>query len=251
MALIEEMEKQGNFLFRYRGILPIIILLVGLVFFLYSEWLRVSLGRPELPFDRFDQLLCLIFALLGFGIRIYTVGHTPKNTSGRNTTGQLADELNTSGIYSIVRHPLYLGNFFMWLGMAVLTMNFWFITSFIFLFWVYYERIMLAEEQFLNRKFGAAYNEWAIRTPAFFPRFRNWRKPALGFNWIKVLKKEKTGLVAVFTVIFLFDILQGSIQNKLLVLEPDFWSVALLVSLIFYVTIKLAKSRLKFLREEQ
>jgi protein-S-isoprenylcysteine O-methyltransferase Ste14 len=251
MALIEEMEKQGNFLFRYRGILPIIILLVGLVFFLYSEWLRVSLGRPELPFDRFDQLLCIFFALLGFGIRIYTVGHTPKNTSGRNTAGQLADELNTSGIYSIVRHPLYLGNFFMWLGMAVLTMNFWFITSFIFLFWVYYERIMLAEEQFLNRKFGSAYNEWASRTPAFFPRFRNWRKSALEFNWIKVLKKEKTGLLAVFTVIFLFDILQDSIRNKLLVLELNFWSVALLVSLIFYVSIKLAKYRLKVLKEEQ
>ncbi|MBW6498500.1 MAG: DUF1295 domain-containing protein [Bacteroidales bacterium] len=70
------------------------------------------------------MVICLFFCLLGFGIRIYIVGHTPKNTSGRNTSGQLADELNTTGVYSVVRHPLYLGNFFMWLGMAVITLKF-------------------------------------------------------------------------------------------------------------------------------
>jgi len=83
---------------------------------------------------------------LGLFIRAYAVGHTPANTSGRNTKEQLADELNTTGIYSMVRHPLYLGNFFMWLGAAVLTKNGWFIVAFILLYWIYYERIMFAEE---------------------------------------------------------------------------------------------------------
>jgi len=247
MALIEEMERQGNFLFRYRGTLPLIVLVVGLLLFAHSQWLRVSLGQPELPFDRFDQLVCLFFCFLGFGIRVYTVGHTPKNTSGRNTTGQLADELNTTGIYSVVRHPLYLGNFFLWLGMAVLTMNFWFITSFIFLYWVYYERIMFAEEQFLRGKFGPTYLDWASRTPAFIPRLHQWQKSSLGFNWRKVIKKEKTGLLAVFTLLFLFDLIQNSIRNKLLTFELDFWSVAFAMSLLTYMILKFGRKQIRFL----
>ena len=45
-----------------------------------------------------------------FDQNLYCWAYT-KNTSGRNTHDQVADSLNTSGIYSIVRHPLYVGNF--------------------------------------------------------------------------------------------------------------------------------------------
>uniref|UniRef100_A0A7C3Z7K4 DUF1295 domain-containing protein n=1 Tax=Desulfobacca acetoxidans TaxID=60893 RepID=A0A7C3Z7K4_9BACT len=31
---------------------------------------------------------------------------------------QLQKVWKTSGMYAIVRHPLYLGNFFMWLGLT-------------------------------------------------------------------------------------------------------------------------------------
>jgi hypothetical protein len=34
MALQEEMEKQGNFLFKYRGYLPLIIVAIGLAVFI-------------------------------------------------------------------------------------------------------------------------------------------------------------------------------------------------------------------------
>lgn len=250
MALIEEMEQQGNFLFRYRGNLPIIILVVGLIYFIFSEYLRVSLGKPPLLFDRYDQILALFFCLLGFSIRTYTVGHSARNTSGRNTAQQVADEVNTTGIYSVVRHPLYVGNFFMWLGIAVLTMNIWFILTFILIYWVYYERIMFAEEQYLRQKFGNAYLEWAGRTPAFIPRLSNWKKPALKFTWKKVLKKEKTGLLAVFSVLFLFDFLQDSIRKGMPDLKIDFWSIALIFSLVFYLFLKFSQKRLAFLKEE-
>ncbi|MEE4177315.1 MAG: isoprenylcysteine carboxylmethyltransferase family protein [Bacteroides sp.] len=250
MALIEEMEQQGIFLFRHRGTLPIFILVAGLIFFVFSEYLRISLGEPPLWFDRYDQILALFFCLLGFSIRAYTVGHSAKNTSGRNTAKQVADEVNTTGIYSAVRHPLYVGNFFMWLGVAVLTMNVWFILTFILLYWVYYERIMFAEEQYLRQKFGEVYLEWARRTPAFIPRFRNWEKPALKFNLKKVLKKEKTGLLAVFSVLFLFDFLQDSIRKGLPDLKIDFWVIAFIFSLIFYFFLKSSQNRLSFLREE-
>lgn len=37
MALLEEFEKQGNWLFRYRGVLPLIILAVGAFIYIRAE----------------------------------------------------------------------------------------------------------------------------------------------------------------------------------------------------------------------
>lgn len=37
MALKEEFEQQGNWLFRYRGVLPIIILFIGAYLYLQTE----------------------------------------------------------------------------------------------------------------------------------------------------------------------------------------------------------------------
>lgn len=91
-----------------------------------------------------------------------TVGYTPKKTSGRNTKkGQVADYLNTKGMYSIVRNPLYLGNFFMGLGIFLFLCIWWVEFIYTLVFMLYYERIIFAEEQFLVKKFKQQYMEWA------------------------------------------------------------------------------------------
>lgn len=113
--------------------------------------------------------------------------------------------LNTAGIYSTVRHPLYLGNFLMWLGIALLTCSVGFIAAFVFAYWIYYERIMYAEEQFLRRKFGNTYLRWAERTPAFIPSLKQFKPNGLPFSWKKVIKKEKNGVFALFLLFSLFD----------------------------------------------
>jgi protein-S-isoprenylcysteine O-methyltransferase Ste14 len=125
MALQEEFELQGNFLFRYRGVLPLIILLLALLAYIHHVTILLENGKE--PVGGYYNYLCLSVTLLGFAIRVYTVGYTPDNTSGRNTKEQIADELNITGIYSLVRHPLYVGNFFMWLGMGLLSQNGWYI----------------------------------------------------------------------------------------------------------------------------
>ena len=71
-----------------------------------------SQEKDAISYNLTEEMIFLAVSLLGEAIRIITVGHAPRNTSGRNTTeGQVADVINTSGIYSIIRHPLYVGNF--------------------------------------------------------------------------------------------------------------------------------------------
>jgi protein-S-isoprenylcysteine O-methyltransferase Ste14 len=206
MELQEQFEHQGNWLFKRRGTLPLLLLLAGIV-------ARVYYSRDVTPlFDdtpfRIDGYIpiCILVSLLGLAIRAYTVGHAADKTSGRNTSEQIAETLNQTGIYSIVRHPLYLGNFIAWLGIALSLRSYWFVAVFSLVYWIYYERIMFAEERFLQRKFGETFSEWARRTPAFIPDFRLFVRPENPFRWRKVLRQEKNGLAALFIIFSLFDL---------------------------------------------
>ncbi len=241
MALQEEFEKRGNWLFRYRGSLPIIIFLVGMALYLRTKVHPESFFLHETSLENYYQYFCFAISLLGLFVRIYTMGRTPKNTSGGNVKKQVAGRLNTTGSYSLVRHPLYVGNFFMWLGPTLLTGHIWFILIFGLAYWLYYERIMFAEEQFLRNKFGSPYLEWAQDVPAFLPHFRRFVKPDLPFSWRKVLKKEKNGIAAVFLIFLVFDV-----AGQIIVNEQNynyFFAVGFIVSVLSYIIIKVLKKR--------
>lgn len=243
MGLQEEIELQGNFLFRYRSFLPLPILLLAIVAYILQ--VTILLEKEDYSIDGFYNYACLAVTLFGFIIRIYTVGYSPDNTSGRNTKEQLAGELNTTGIYSIVRHPLYVGNFFMWLGFALLTQTPWFILAFVFMYWVYYERIMFAEEQFLRRKFGTVYLRWAKKTPAFIPRFTKFKKPITIFKIMKVIKQEKTGFLSIFLLYFVFYEIGLCLMLKTISINFNFWFYAMVFGVVAYLLIKLSEKKIK------
>ena len=115
MKLADYLSEKGQRFFRVRSYLP--LLLLPLVYFERGHF-RAPIGS-ELA-ERMFELGCFLISLLGEGIRISTVGYIPRHTSGRNVTAQRADTLNTGGMYSIVRNPLYLGDFFMALGVVLL-----------------------------------------------------------------------------------------------------------------------------------
>lgn len=235
MALKEEFEKSGNWLFRWRSYLPLLltgIILIGVRNFEYP-------GHSHM-LDRLWEIVCLMISFLGLGIRIYTVGHTPSGTSGRNTRRQKAEVLNTTGIYSIVRHPLYLGNFFCWPGISMFVHIWWVSLIFILVFWLYYERIMFAEEEFLKRRFGKQYETWANKTPAFLPRFKNWKPAALSFSLRNVLKREYSGLFAIIASFTFLEIISDIfVEGKL---EFDLiWIILFSVGLVTCLTLRTLK----------
>lgn len=203
MALVHEFENSGNWLFKRRSWLPVFMIVAGIIAMYLSN-------RQAIIFDMRDELIFLGVSILGEIIRILTVGFAPRNTSGRNTVnGQIADELNTTGIYSILRHPLYLGNFFMWLGPVLFLRSISFTLIFGLLYWIYYERIMFAEEQFLRKKFGDAYDKWSEKVSSFIPWSFNFIPPKLPFSMKNVLKREYNSFINIFAIFILLDLFRN------------------------------------------
>lgn len=248
MALTEEFEKTGNWLFRWRSFLPLVL------YVLAATVICADADSHQPLFTMQWAGICLVIAMIGQIIRSITIGYTPKGTSGRNTKmGQVAEVLNTKGIYSTVRHPLYLGNFFMWLGIIMYVGNQWFTAICILLFWLYYERIMLAEEQFLRRKFGAQYEKWSETIPPFIPSLSKYKSSGVSFSLRNVLKREYSGFFAVFLSFALLDALKNYIHLGFTQWQDaitPFWWILLLINFPLFLLLRFLKKKTKILDVE-
>jgi protein-S-isoprenylcysteine O-methyltransferase Ste14 len=241
MALREELERSGNWLFRHRSYLPIVMLIpiiVALRGFHYPD------GRHDMDLEW--EMFCLGIGLVGLAIRALTVGFTPEGTSGRNTAGQVAASLNTRGMYAMVRHPLYLGNYLMWLGPALFPRVWWVPVLLTFVFWLYYERIMFAEEEFLRRSFGAEYEEWAARTPAFLPRHIRWVAPKLPFSTRNVLRREYSGFFGLIATFAVLEVISDYIATGGFEWDPV-WAGIFGTSLVIYLVLRTLKHQTRVL----
>lgn len=95
----------------------------------------------------------------------------------------------------------------------------WLVVLGISAFWLYYERIVAAEEAFLETKFGEEYVVWVEKTPAYFPRFRSRRAPALPFSLKNVLKREYTGFFVIVASFTLLDIAEDFLSEGTLEMD--------------------------------
>lgn len=245
MALREEFEGIGNWLFRWRSYLPLV--LISLVLLALQHF-----GYPARShkLDELWAVFCLVISVFGLAIRMYAVGSAPRGTSGRNVKEQRARVLNTTGLYSITRHPLYLGNFIIWLGIALSIRSWWLIGITLLIFWLYYEKIMFAEEEFLRREYGDTFLEWANRTPAFFPtKLRKWISPALPVSLRNALRREYSGFFAIISTFFILEVAEELIVNRKIKLDL-MWVVLLVFGFVVYLTLMILKKKTNLLDVE-
>ena len=108
MALQEEFEKQGNVLFKYRSYFPLLLFPPAIVTIYYSFKYHPTIIKMVIWVfnDLFHNNRINNWS---FDQNLYCWAYT--KTLQVVIHHQVADSLNTSGIYSIVRHPLYVGNF--------------------------------------------------------------------------------------------------------------------------------------------
>ena len=244
MSLIQSIENQGNFLFKYRGQFPVILFLLSIPFIYLTDYRNID--------DTLTSILILIsilLCLIGFLVRFYTIATSAKDTSGRNTQQQVANSLNTKGIYSIMRHPLYFGNFLIWLGIAISTLNFYFVIFMSLIFWIYYERIMLVEEKFLVSKFKKNFNSWSNKVPAFFPSFVNFESTDISFSYLTILRREYSSVLSAVIGFIFIELVKNYVDKHDLFISV-YSIVILIVTLIIVLILRYLKHNTKILNED-
>ena len=199
--------------------------------------------RPPTPFAW--ELFGFAVALAGLCVRAFVIGTAPEGTSARGTTRPTADRLMTSGAYSIVRHPLYLANTFMWLGCSLISGT-WFLPAIVLLLsFIYHERIAAREEAFLMSAFGDRFRAWTADVPALIPHFGRYRRPGVPFQARKVFEQESHGLCALGTAFLVLDTLEDSSRLHSLHVDVRWLTVfaATLVPFLFVVVTKTSTRR--------
>jgi len=241
VAYIDQMRDTGGWLFRWRGYLPLLFIAIVLASLSHFRFL----GGSEVD-DELWECVCLAVSSIGLLVRALTVGHAADNTSGRNARQQRAEVLNTSGAYSMVRHPLYLGNFCIWMGIALYPHQWLVAFACICVFWLYYERIMIAEEAFLAGRFGEEFHAWARATPAFIPDPRLFRRPDRPFSLRTVLKREYPAFSGTIFSMFVLEV-AGDYEVLGHFTLDTLWVVLLALALGVHVVLRTLKKHTRLL----
>jgi len=145
--------RAGAVLFRNRSWLPVPFLLVALL-------------APAHP-TAANWIAGAVLIVPGEWIRLAGVAAAGTVTRRRSRDVQ---RLVAYGIFGWVRNPLYVGNFFIWMGFVVISGVMWFLPVAVVLFAVEYTLIVSYEEGVLESIFGAEYLRYKETTPRWIPR---------------------------------------------------------------------------------
>lgn len=127
-----------------------------------------GVGFPSKPSLWVPFILAETLFLLSVLLRIQT-----RRYIGDHTRGSIhdADKLVTVGVYSRIRHPLYLSNMGVGTSFALFHLGFSWETLLFVMVLVGYEVLLSRlEDSFLENRFQESWRAWKSVTPAFIPR---------------------------------------------------------------------------------
>lgn len=140
-----------------------------------------------------------VLTVVGLWIRGWSAGTIHKD-----------EELTTSGPYAFTRNPLYLGSFFIGLGVSLAGGHWVWPAVFLLFYATVYTRTMAGETRHLAELFPDRYEEYAARVPAFLPRLTPYKATAgqtSGFRWTRYRRNREweaaLGAAAAFGVLAL------------------------------------------------
>jgi protein-S-isoprenylcysteine O-methyltransferase Ste14 len=248
MLIRNRLTREGDFLFRWRSYAPLLLVPVVVVALPEQRDVAALLGHTV---EHAMFYVAVLISFTGLAIRWVTVAFVPSGTSGRNTASQRAHQLNTTGMYSVVRNPLYLGNFIAILGVLLSIKVWWVIAIFLLCYWLYIERVIAVEEAYLEGKFGDQYREWVARVPAFVPNLAGWTPPSGAFSLTLLLRREYNGLLAVGASLFMLELLfDVFVQDQPIVqwLHEDLaWGVLGAATLALFLVLRWLKRQTRIL----
>ena len=170
----------------------------------YAAWaarwrvaLGFALGLAYLVFAQPTWALLaagIAIAFPGLAIRARAAGFLEKGKT-----------LASAGPYSRTRNPLYLGSFFIGLGLSIASASWILGVAFVVYFLAIYRPVMVREAEGLRRQYGDAFETYARAVPLFFPRWRAAASHRAQFQWerYRANREYEAALGFLAVVIFL------------------------------------------------
>ena len=230
------MVKLGNFLFRNRnGIFPLFYLMLFV-----PSW--EVFANPVTA-----MIIGFSVTIIGQLTRVITIGLVYIIRGGKDRR-VYAEDLVTTGIFAHCRNPLYVGNILILVGLGIASNSLLFMAVFTPIFLIFWQAIVLAEENYLRNKFGEQYDayckgvdRWLINFTGLGQTFRS-----MQFKWRRVIIREynstyiwMTGAVLIVMKNFYFHKEQFDFHENL----PVFIFILVGLLILYLLARYLKKSR--------
>lgn len=184
------------------ALLSFIIMLTGVLYLnknFYSQGNVVA--------DNVLDFLGFILILKGILFRMCARGY-------KKAHSKRSKSLVTSGPYSIVRNPMYLGSFLLGAGFVLMLWPWWSLPVFAWLFYLRFNKQVLKEEELLSNAFGQEYAAYCRKTARIFPSLKVLKKNNIKkiFNFNELFStKEKRGLLGWPALAVVLESFQGMV----------------------------------------
>ena len=240
----DELASVGHRLFQLRRSYPSVVTIAGLAV--------IWATGGALPFsDALWNQIYLAFGVLvaasGLLVRAVAGASAAKGTSGsrifasedapaRAGEQAVAAELNQTGMYSLVRNPLYVGRILTFTGVALVSGSWVFGVVVYLVSFIVYERVAVYEEEFLRKEFPESHPAWAAEVRALLPRLHGWVTPKYPFWWKRMIWREVITAFDLILALALYDSARRGIAPWI----PDrdlFWFHALAAITLITVTV--------------
>jgi len=182
-------------IFTLRGYTPIPFLLAMIVF---AQPTAVTMAAG------------FFVAAIGECIRFWGVAYAGSLTRVTSSVG--APEVIVAGPFARVRNPLYVGNMLTYIGIGIMSNAIfpWLVLLAAVWFGFQYYQIVMLEEHFLEKEFGAAYEDFRHHVPRFIPHLSVYINPVQSkqlANWKEATHSEQRTFQALSIVFVILLVL--------------------------------------------
>ena len=238
------MVQIGNFFFKHRNWL--FIFFYGALFI--PSWPIVSKQKFGENYLWWPIIIGLIVTTSGQLIRGFTIGLAYIVRGGKEGK-PYAEGLVTDGIFNHCRNPLYVGNILMLLGVGILANSLLYVVVIIPIFLFIYQAIVLAEEDFLRKKFGNQFDDYCKTVNRWVPDLRGLGKTMNGmeFKWKRwILKEHTTQYIWLAGIILILLLRYPELTNSNITTRNTVGIILLSALTLLYILIRVLKKTNRF-----
>jgi len=199
-------EKAKPFFVRYRTRFG---LLFSIAVFFCLLFIQPSWAKPEYYWPYGFVLHTMGYALILAGVlgRLWCTLYIG---------GRKERELQTTGPYSLVRHPLYVGSLLLGLGIVMLSQSPLVLLAGVVYFVAQYRATIRFEEAKLANIFGEQHAEYIKRVPCFIPKLSVFDPTPPGTVNLQPLQWEISRSIAYLATIPLLDLIYQLQTNHII-----------------------------------